>query len=311
MPEVQDRETSDVYDAAVVGAGAAGLSAAIALARFGQSVIVVDDGTPRNAPAGHVHNFLTRDGTPPAELYCLGQAEAEHYGGCLVTGTVCSVHGTAGSFVLRLRDRAIAARRVIVATGGRDELPDVPGLAGQWGKDVLHCPFCHGYEVRGQRIGVLATGPMAAHQAAMFRLLSPRVTVLAHTAPPATEQSADLDRRGIAVVAGQVAAVLSRDNHLSGVQLADRSVIELDALVVSPVVRARADFLAPLGLRPSEFRIDGHLVATHIETGPNGATAVPGVWVAGNVGDPMAQVVSAAAAGLAAASAVIAELIAT
>lgn len=302
-------ETSSghVYDVAVVGGGAAGLSAAVALARFGQSVVVVDDGTPRNAPAGHVHNLLTRDGTSPAELYRLGRAEVTRYGGQVVPGTVHSVQGSAGAFTLQLDDQTIAADRIIAATGGRDELPDVPGLAERWGIDVLHCPFCHGYEVRNQRIGVLATGPMAIHQAMMFRLLSPYVTVLAHTAPPTADQSEALAQRGVTITPGVVAEVLSDDDHLTGVRLADGKNVDLDALVVSTIVHARAGFLAPLGLRPTDFSINGHLVATRIETGPNGATDVPGVWVAGNTSEPMAQVVSAAANGLAVASAVIAD----
>lgn len=222
-----------------------------------------------------------------------------------------AISGSAGAFTVRLADRAIAARRIIVATGARDELPDVPGLAPRWGKDVVHCPFCHGYEVRDQRIGVLATGPMAAHQAMMFRLLSAQVTVLAHTAPPPPEQSSELTRRDITVVPGTVAQVLSRDDRLTGVRLHGGRLVELDALVVSPFLHTRADFLAPLGLLPTDFSVNGHLLATRIATGPNGATDVPGVWIAGNTADPMAQVVSAAAGGLAAAAAVIGDIVST
>lgn len=304
-----DDMPAEAYDVVVIGGGAAGLSGAVALLRFGRSVVVIDDATPRNAVAGHVHNMLTRDGTPPAELYRLGQVEVERYGGRLVTGTVSSVHGGTGAFLVQLGDQAIMARRIIVATGARDELPDVPGLAQRWGKDVLHCPFCHGYEVRNQRIGVLATGPMAVHQAMMFQLLSPHVTVLAHTAPPTPDQSEELARRGIAVVSGAVAEVLSHHDRLTGVRLTDGSRVELDAVVVSPRLHARADFLAPLGLLPTDFTINGHVMATRIETGPNGATSVPGVWIAGNTAEPMAQIVTAAVSGLAAASAIIGELV--
>ena len=302
-----DGSTGDAYDVAVVGGGAAGLTAAVALARFGQTVVVLDAGNPRNAAAGHVHNLLTRDGTSPAELYRLGRAEVTRFGGHVIAGRVDSVRGSAGAFTLQFGDQSVSARRVIAATGGRDELPGVPGLAERWGKDVIHCGFCHGYEVRHQRIGVLATGPMAIHQAMMFRLLSPRVTVLTHIAPPTPDQAETLAQRGIALVPGVVAAVLSDDDHLTGVRLADGNRIDLDALVVASVVHARADYLAPLGLRPTDFSVNGHTVATRIETGPNGATDVPGVWVAGNTSEPMAQVVTAAAHGLAVASAVIAD----
>jgi thioredoxin reductase len=302
-------ENSGSIGVAVVGGGAAGLSAAVALARFGQPVLVIDDAAPRNAPAGHVHNYLTRDGTPPAEIYRLGRAEVQRYGGQVTQGTVRAVRGSAGDFTVDLGDRSVAARRVIVAAGGTDELPAVPGLAQRWGRDVLHCPFCHGYEVRGQRIGVLATGPAAVHQAKLFRLLSPQVTVLAHTAPPGPQDTADLARRGIGVRPGTVTAVLSPGDRLAGVRLEHGTQVDLDALVVAPVVHARAGFLAPLGLHPAPVLAGENVLATRIEAGPGGATKVPGVWVAGNVGDPMAQVVSSASAGLAAAAAVIADLI--
>jgi thioredoxin reductase len=297
------------YDVAVIGGGPAGLSAATALGRFRQSIVMIDDGTPRNAAAGHVHNLLTRDGTSPAELHHLGHAEVERYGGHVVAGTVRSIHGRVGAFTLQLDDQTISAQRIIVATGGRDELPNVPGLAARWGVDVVHCPFCHGYEVRDQRIGVLATGPMAIHQAMLFRLLSPHITVLAHTAPPTPQQADDLAVRGITIVSGVVAEVLSRDNRLTGALLADGSRVDLDAIVVSSIVHARADFLAPLGLHPTDLTVNGHVLATYIQTGANGATGVPGIWIAGNTSEPMSQVVNAAASGLAAAQAVIGELL--
>jgi thioredoxin reductase len=199
----------------------------------------------------------------------------------------------------------VAARRLLVATGLRDELPDVPGLAARWGIDVLHCPYCHGWEVSGQRIGILATGPAAVHQALLFRQVSPHVTLLQHTGPrPAAEQRAQLDARGIAPVEGTVEQIEVGDRGLTGVRLAGGRRVALDAVVVAPRLTARAELLAPLGLRPAEVRVDGHLVGTRIETGPAGATAVPGVWAAGNLTDLQAQVVTAAAAGLAAAAAI-------
>lgn len=302
---------TEPIDVAVIGAGAAGLSAAVTLSRFRRSVVVVDDGAPRNATAGHVHNFLTRDGTPPSELLRIGRAEVERYGGRLVDGRVRGVSGGLGAFSVDLGDgRPITAGRVVVATGGRDELPDLPGVAARWGRDVLHCPFCHGWEVRDRRIGVLATGPLAGHQATLFRLLSPHVTVLAHTAPPDADGAAGLTRRGIDVVDGVVRGLVVRDDRLVGVELGDGTVVALDALVVATTVRSRSDFLAPLGLHPTELRVGDQVVATRIETGPNGATPVPGVWVAGNAADPMAQVVSSAAAGLATGAAVVADLLA-
>ena len=298
------------YDVVVIGGGAAGLSGAIALARFGRSVVVLDDAEPRNAAAGHVHNFLTRDGAAPAEIRSIGQAEVIRYGARIEPGRATAVRKADDGFTVEAGDRSLVARRVLVATGLRDELPEIPGLADRWGSDVLHCPYCHGWEVRGRRIGVIATGPMAVHQTLLFRQLSTHVTVLEHSGPDLTEAAREqFDALGIDVVPGPVVGVEADRTGVTGVRLDGGRTVELDALVVAPVGWSRGEFLAPLGLEPVDIRYDGHLVGTRIEGDQSGATAVPGVWVAGNVTDVKAQVVTSAAAGLAAGAAINADLV--
>jgi thioredoxin reductase len=297
------------YDVVVVGGGAAGLAGAVALARSRRSVLVVDAGEPRNAPASAVHNFLTRDGTPPGQLYAAGREEVARYGGHVETGRVTALSRDGDGFAVQIGDRTVTARRLLVATGLRDELPDVPGLAERWGIDVLHCPYCHGWEVRDQRIGILATGPGAFHQALLFRQLSQHVTVLGHTAPElAGEQREQLRALGIALVEGKVSRVETSGSGLTGVTLADGTCVPLDALVVAPRMTARAGLLAPLGLVPVEVSVDGHVIGTQIQADPSGATSVPGVWVAGNLAAIQAQVITAAAAGLTAGAAINADL---
>ena len=199
----------------------------------------------------------------------------------------------------------MTARRLLVATGLRDVLPDVPGLAARWGIDVLHCPYCHGWEVRDQRIGILSTGPAAVHQALLFQQLSPHVTLLRHTGPALdAEQRALLEALGVAIADGVVEQVETGARGLTGVVLAGRGHLALDAVVVAPRLEARAELLEPLGLKPVEVLIGEHPVGTRIEADRTGATAVPGVWVAGNLTDPQAQVIAAAAAGLTAGAAI-------
>ncbi|ADB33802.1 FAD-dependent pyridine nucleotide-disulphide oxidoreductase [Kribbella flavida DSM 17836] len=304
-----------MYDVIVVGGGAAGLSGALALVRARRSVLVVDRGDPRNAPADGVHNFLTRDGTPPAELTALGRAEVTGYGGEVITGTVTSARPTGDAeigFEVELTDgRTFQARRLLVTTGVTDQLPDVPGLAERFGRDVLHCPYCHGWEVRDQAIGVLQTGPMAIHQVMLFRQLSDDVTLFLHEGPEPTEQQwEELAARGISVVQGEVEAVETTDDRLTGVRLRGGRVIARQALVVQTSLRARARFLDELGLKAGDREIRGVVIGTAVDAGPGGTTDVPGVWVAGNVTEPMAQVISAAAAGLAAGAGINAELVA-
>src|SRR6185503_16115235 len=179
---------NESYDVVIVGGGAAGLSAALTLSRARRSVLVIDAGAPRNAPAGHVHNYLASEGTAPADLLATGRAEVTGYGGEIVTGEVTSAHRLDdGGFHVVLGDRIVQARRLLVTTGLVDELPDVAGVAERWGRDVLHCPYCHGWEVRDQAIGVLGSSPFAVHAALMWRQWSADVTLFRHTAPALTD----------------------------------------------------------------------------------------------------------------------------
>jgi thioredoxin reductase/SAM-dependent methyltransferase len=295
------------YDVVVVGGGAAGLSGALTLARAGRSVLVVDDGRPRNAPAGHVHNYLGREGTPPAELSDLGRTEVAGYGGDVVDGRVTGALRDGDGFVVTVhRDSVpdrVRARRLLVTTGLVDELPDIPGVAEEWGRGVLHCPYCHGAEVRDRPIGILGTTPFAVHQALLWRQWSSDVVLFRHTSPqPTDEEREQLTARGVVVVEQPVAGLVTGGDRLTGVRLADGSVVARAAVVVSPRFTARAELLAGLGMAVEDQLRDGVPCASAVPAGPTGATTVPGVWVAGNVTDPTAQVIVAAGMGLTAAA---------
>ena len=298
-PNTSDRQRPTRYDVAVIGGGAAGLSAALVLSRARRSTIVIDAGAPRNAPAEGVHGFLTRDGIPPAELVAIGRQEVERYGGMIVQGEAISVERTDRGFAVTLSDgRQVTARRLLVTTGLVDELPDIPGLRDRWGHDVLHCPYCHGWEVRDRPVGILATGPMALHQAMLFRQWTPDVVYFSHTAPELTaEQTEELAARDIVVVPGTVASLEIADDRLQGVRMTDGTIVAREALVVGPRFVARSRVLAGLGIEPVS-----HPAGEVIPADANGQTAVPGVWVAGNATDLKAQVVAAAASGAAAAA---------
>ena len=299
------------YDVVVVGGGAAGLSGALALSRARRSVLVVDGGAPRNAPAAHAHNYLGREGTPPRELLAIGRGEVAGYGGQFTDGEVTSAAPVDGGFEVRLADgRSVRSRRLLVTTGLVDELPDVPGVRELWGSAVLHCPYCHGWEVRDQAIGVLATSAAGVHQALMWRQWSADVTLFLHTGPQPTEEEWEqLAARGISVVVGEVAGLESADGRLTGVRLDDGTVLARDAVVVAPRFTARAGVLESLGLEVVEHRMGELVMGSGVPVDGTGATAVPGVWAAGNVTDIKAQVISSAAAGLTAGAAVNADLI--
>jgi thioredoxin reductase len=307
----------EVYDVVVVGGGPAGLAGALCLARARRTVLVVDAGAPRNDPAAHMHNYLGRDGNSPKALLEDGRAEVARYGGECVSGTVVSAEALSGSdeaprFRVELADgRSVSARRLLLTSGLVDELPEVPGVAERWGKDVVHCPYCHGWEWRDQPMAVLATAPSAVQQALLFRQWSADVTWVQHTAPwPDDEALEQLAARDIEVVAEQVAAVEAGEDGITGLRLASGERVPCRAVVVVPRFTVRSDVVAALGLDLEEEHSDGHVDGTYVPSAPTGGTEVPGVYVAGNVTDLHAQVLAAAAAGLKTATAINTDLMA-
>ncbi|HEY3472527.1 MAG TPA: NAD(P)/FAD-dependent oxidoreductase [Amycolatopsis sp.] len=285
--------TENSYDVLVVGGGAAGLNAALMLGRARRRVVVVDGGAPRNAPASHMHGFISRDGLPPSELLKIGREELAGYGVELVEDTVTSLEP---GFTAKLGSgRELTARRVLLATGVHDDLPDLPGLRESWGTDAVTCPYCHGYEVRDQPLGVLGTEPASVEHALLVRQWSPDVVYFAHTAPPSEEDRERLDARGIRVVDGEVTALRREGGHLTGVEVGGR-VVARTALFLRTRTVPHDELLHGLG-----YDADA--------TDPSGKTNVPGVWVAGNVADARATVVIAAAMGASAAGALNHDLV--
>jgi thioredoxin reductase len=284
----------DEFDVVVVGGGAAGLNAALVLVRARRRVAVVDAGEPRNAPAAHMQGFLSRDGMPPAQLLEAGRAEVTGYGGEIVADRVTGIdHG----FAVHLAGgRTLRTRRVLVTTGLRDELPDVPRLRERWARDVLHCPYCHGYEVRDRPVGVLGT----LHLGLMLPQWSADVVFFPHRTELSADDREQLLARGVHIADGEVTGLAVEGDALRGVELAGGQVVPREVLFVGPRFVPRDDLLTGLGCATEDGRV---------RTDPTGRTSVPGVWAAGNVVDPRAQVVTAAGMGSAAAIALNADLV--
>ncbi len=311
-PASEPTPVPTVADVVVIGGGAAGLSGALMLARSRRSVVVIDSGSPRNAPAAAVHGLLARDGTPPAELLRQARREVADYGGLLVSGAVATAAPatTDGDprFHLVLTDGTeVVARRLLVATGVRDLLPNVPGLAEHWGSTVVHCPYCHGWEVRDLPIGILAVSPASAHQALLFRQLSDDVIYFVDRTELAADVRERFAARGVRVVDGPVAAIRSSGGRLSAVELESGQAVDRAVLAVATRTVALVDGLDGLAL-PMEDLPGG--MGRRIVSGMSGTTAVPGVWVAGNATEPHAQVGAAAAAGALAGAHINADLVA-
>ncbi|WP_329285971.1 NAD(P)/FAD-dependent oxidoreductase [Streptomyces sp. NBC_01455] len=300
---------TDKYEAVVVGGGAAGLSAALVLGRARRRTLVVDAGEPRNAPAAHLQGYLTRDGVPPAEFLALGREEVARYGVELVRDRAVDVTRIgSGEFRVTLASgRTADARRLVLATGLADELPTVPGVAERFGRDVLHCPYCHGWEVRDEAFGVLASTAMGVHQALMVSQWSKNVTLFLHEV--AEEELSRDDRRrlaaaGVAVVPGEVAALVVEEDRLTGVRLTDGSAHARSVLFVAPRAVPRNDLFERLGAETRETPFGTYPVVDE-----TGLTSVPGVWAAGNAAGFAEQVVNAASAGYRAAATLNGELL--
>lgn len=295
-----DEETR--YDAAVVGAGSAGLQAALTLGRMRQRVVVFDTGRYRNDPTSEMHNFLGHDGESPAALRTAARTDVARYDTVsLRDQSVVAIAPTAGGFRLEVRDgEPVVARRVILATGVTDDLPDVPGLAELFGAEVAHCPYCHGYEYADTAVGLLGAGPHLPMMARLFDPIASRVVVLTGGADLAEDTATALKQDEREVVTAPVAALTRSDDGLR-VRFDDGEVIELGGMLVKPEWRQAAPFAEQLGLEMSAV---GAVVVDAM-----GRTSLPGVYAAGDMAvgpglpQPMFSVLTAASGGLLAAAA--------
>lgn len=322
--------THELYDAIVIGGSAAGLSSAQALGRSLRRTLVIDAAQPRNRFAHQMHNVLGLDGTPPRELVARGRAEAEAYGVEFREATVCAVRNIdapgAEAAAAAAADAAtpgalleveleggerVRARGIVLATGVTDELPAIPGLAERWGTSVLHCPYCHGWEVRGQRLAVITTSPMGLHQAKLIRQWSDHVTVFTAGLVDETGASvldADTERllrsRGVQLVAEPVVEAIGVGAQLTAVRTADGREYPLDAAFTAGTLRPHDGFVAHLDLARTDT-----IVGSFLEVDMMQRTSHPRIWAAGNVTNPMATVPASMATGMMAGAAVNAILV--
>ncbi|WP_102102856.1 NAD(P)/FAD-dependent oxidoreductase [Tsukamurella tyrosinosolvens] len=296
-----------ILDTVIVGGGAAGLTAAQVLGRARRAVTVVDAGAPRNAPAEHMHGYLGHDGLNPAELLAIGRREAQAYGVRILDGAATAVRRSGDLVEVTVGDEVLRARTLLVATGLTDVLPDVPGVAERFGRDAIHCPFCHGYEVRDRPLAVLGgdNAAISVHQALMIPQWSRDLVFFTNGLEIDDADRASIEARGTRIVDGAVAGLVVDGDALRAVRLADGTEIEREAVFVGPRFVPQDELLLQLGAE----RGDAGPFPT-VPVDPMGAVAgQPGVWAAGNVVNPMAQVIVAAGAGSVAAMAISAHLL--
>ncbi len=245
-----------------------------------------------------MHSYLGHEGLPPEQLAAIAREEVRSYGGEVLPGRVVDVNrADDGRFhVALVGGHRVIARRVLAATGLVDELPAIDGLARHWGGDVIHCPFCHGYEVRDRRLVQIITHPMGLHPAALFRQLSAHITLVLHEGVGADHPQLDALRAGgVSVIDERVARVVAgADGRVSAVALVSGAVLPADAVVIGTRFRVRADMLTSLGVTPVPHPTG---LGDVIEVTQTGETSVAGLYAAGNVTDPSQQALQAAAQG--------------
>jgi thioredoxin reductase/SAM-dependent methyltransferase len=296
------------WDVVIVGGGAAGLSAALILARARRRVLVLDAGEPRNRFAPHMHGVLGHDGVSPLDLVAEGRREVRAADGVIESARVETLARTAGGGFELFTEAGARhlASRVVVATGIRDSLPDVPGLAEHWGRGAVACPYCDGYEARGTRIGVLLGSPAGMHKAQLLRAYSPDVTVFTGLSDglPADDRTA-LARRGIRIDDRMIAAVTGDGETLTGVEFGDGQHVALDVLFVDSTMTPLDELLRQLDVERTDTPA-GSWPATDAAF----HTSVPRLFAIGNVANPAAVVPVAMASGVTAATTINAELVA-
>jgi thioredoxin reductase len=293
--------TSANWDCIIVGAGPAGLNAALVLGRARWRVLVVDNGSPRNYATNEMHGVLGHDGLDPAELRARGRAELARYGVEVVT---CEVHDAEvldGAVRVRCAGRSEVARTLLLATGMLDELPDIPGFADVWGTSAHTCPYCDGFEHRDERLAVLAAGDRGEHLALLLRQWSDDVVLLSNGPHNlAADQLARVQAVGVPVIETAVVGLDTANGRLRRVRLGDGQTLDRDALFFYLGWRLRNDLARTLGC---ELRDDGSIVVD-----ANQATTIDRIYAAGNCSEPRALVPTAAGSGTTAAVAINARL---
>jgi len=286
---------SQFFDAIVIGGSFAGQSAAMQLARARRRILVIDAGSPRNRFAKTSHVFFGLDGKSPKEIVETVRGQLLAYPTVqMLDGEVVSAEPSEKGFQLELANGLVhSARRIVIATGMKDELPEVPGLIERWGITALHCPYCHGYEVAGRQLGVLGTGPMSVHQAALLADWGPVTLFLQGQTEIDADQMALLRQRGVKIEPASVVQLLGPAPELEAVRLSDGRTHRLGAMFVA----SRASFVSDLATRMGCAQEEGP-IGPYLKVDDRKMTSVQNVFAAGDVAAPMPNATLASAAGL-------------
>jgi thioredoxin reductase len=290
------------YDVVIAGGGPAGLAAALNLGRARRRVLLLDSGPRRNARADHLHAFVTRDGTPPAEFRRIGREQLQPYAGVEVRDVgLARIQGERDDFDVGIETgERVRARRILLCTGMVDELPDIEGWREAWGRSIFICPYCHGWEVQDRAFGFLAPSADLLEFALLLRSWSGEVVALTDGRfPVSAEAEARLQRAGVRLEQRRIARLEAPEGRLARVELHDGPPLPLDVLFARPPQRQVA-LVRSLGLA-----LDA---GGYVRVDEQRQTSIPGVYAGGDLVTPQQAAILAAASGVQAAGALNHEL---
>ena len=281
-------------DVIIIGGSFAGLAGALQLGRARRKVTVLDTGLPRNRFAGHSHGLLGHDHKPPLDILAQARLQLARYPSVkLVRARADSVSGALDDFSVLTDDgESLSARRLLLSYGVSDQMPAIPGFAECWGKSIVPCPYCDGFEVAGQHWGLVWSGPQAMHAVSLFHDWTDRLTLFADGHEISADERAELARRNVPVIDGRIAEIAHRDGQLSSVNLDTGHKAEVDVLFAHPRNRPSANLHEALGLETVDTP-----VGIALKVDERRETSVKGIYAAGDLANPMASVTLASSHG--------------
>lgn len=281
-------------DVIVIGGSFAGLAAALQFGRTRRKAVVLDTGLPRNRYAAHSHGLFGHDNRPPGEILALAQAQLAAYPSVRrVRARAVRASGSIDDFTVVLDSgESLAARRLLLSFGRTDHFPPLPGFAECWGKTVVPCPYCHGFEIAGQHWGLLYHSPMSLHMPPLYNHWTDRITIFTDGHDLPADERATLEARGVAFVDGKVSAIEHDGGMISAVQLDDGRLVEIDTLFAHPRSTPSSDLHQSLGVA-----IEASPVGEIVKVDEKQQTSLPGVYGAGDLTNPMSSLTVATHAG--------------
>lgn len=300
-PLANPSRDSQVLDALIVGGGPAGLSAALYLGRARMQVLVLDRGRPRHSVSPAMHNYLTRDGLPPARLRAEAWTQMGAYPSVRKQSSSVAQLRPEGEFWLAHLDNGsvVTTRAVVLATGMVDQHPSIPGYSERWGHSIHHCPFCHGWEMRDKPLAALSWGSSASHIVPLLKNWSDDVVLITHGQKIPDEVRLELSRSGTLIYGEPIVALEGVGKTLQRIRLEGGTILERQGLFVKPT-QTQVELVSNLGIE-----LDGH---GFVKVDPWGSTSLPGIWAAGDTTSGFHQVIEAASQGARVGTMIVASL---